>query len=197
MSACAPFAPAFADIDRRREPQCRFQSLDGLGIEAFPVEKRGVRLRVPRRGGLAPRYADLFDPQRPEDGGRVGILRGGGSHTELQDRHPDSEDPDGHAAVHARKGRPALAVPATPATTRKMLFCLDVFHLSVEISLGNTLKIRRPGPGPAACPRFKPSQRYAFFRKSRLSHHSITRRVSRPAPQPRRRRDRAGRRGSV
>ena len=119
-------APAFADIDRRCEAQGGLQSLDGRCGLCFPVEKRGLRLYVARRGGLAARNADLVDPQRFEDGGRIGIVRRRMLRREQEDRHRHGEDSDGYMAVQARKGCPALAAPTPEAGS---LLGSDVFHL--------------------------------------------------------------------
>ena len=119
-------APAFADIDRRCEAQGGLQGLDGRCGLCFPVEKRGLRLYVARRGGLAARNADLVDPQRFEDGGRIGIVRRRMLRREQEDRHRHGEDSDGYMAVQARKGCPALAAPTPEAGS---LLGSDVFHL--------------------------------------------------------------------
>ena len=121
-------ASALAQIDRRCKAQGGLQCLEGRRGLGLPVEKRSLHLHGPRRGGLSPRDADLTYAQRLHDGGRVGRLRGCTARCKQQDRHPDAEHPDGHAAVHARKGRPALAVPAPPAPACGEPFCLDVFH---------------------------------------------------------------------
>ena len=119
-------APAFADIDRRCEAQGGLQGLDGRCGLCFPVEKRGLRLYVARRGGLAARNANLVDPQRFEDGGRIGIVRRRMLRREQEDRHRHGEDSDGYMAVQARKGCPALAAPTPEAGS---LLGSDVFHL--------------------------------------------------------------------
>ena len=147
-------APAFADIDRRCEAQGGLQSLDGRCGLCFPVEKRGLRLYVARRGSLAARYADLVDPQRTEDGGRVGMLRRRTLRREQEDRHRRGEDSDGYMAVQARKGRPAFAAPTPEAGS---LLCLDVFHL-VFCWVDKIIYSGRKA-GPAAPPLFKPLQR--------------------------------------
>ena len=141
-------ASAFADIDRRRKAQGGFQSLDrrrGLG---FPVEKRGVRLGVARGSRLAPGDADFADPQRLEDSGRVGSLRGRTLRRKQQDRHPGGEDPDRPAAAQTRKDRPAFAVPAPPVSDGER-FCLDVFH-GFEIWVKNEKNRIRTGPAALA-----------------------------------------------
>ena len=125
-------ASAFADIDRRREAQSGLQRLDGLRGESFPVEKRGVRPGVPHGSRLGSRDADLTDPQRPEDGGRVGVVRGCAPCREQQDRHSGGEDSDLHVAVQARKDRPALAAPTLEAGNPLLQ---NVFHVVVLFGL--------------------------------------------------------------
>ena len=112
------------------------------------------RLYVARRGSLAARYADLVDPQRTEDGGRVGMLRRRTLRREQEDRHRRGEDSDGYMAVQARKGRPAFAAPTPEAGS---LLCLDVFHL-VFCWVDKIIYSGRKA-GPAAPPLFKPLQR--------------------------------------
>ena len=140
-------APAFADIDRRCEAQGGLQGLDGRCGLCFPVEKRGLRLYVARRGGLAARNADLVDPQRFEDGGRIGIVRRRMLRREQEDRHRHGEDSDGYMAVQARKGCPALAAPTPEAGS---LLGSDVFHLEF---VGLIIKkIGTPGEGLGCAP---------------------------------------------
>ena len=139
-------APAFADIDRRCEAQGGLQGLDGRCGLCFPVEKRGLRLYAARRGRLAARNADLVDPQRFEDGGRIGIVRRRMLRREQEDRHRHGEDSDGYMAVQARKGCPALAAPTPEAGS---LLGSDVFHLEF---VGLIIKKSElPVRGPAAC----------------------------------------------
>ena len=125
-------ASAFADIDRRREAQSGLQRLDGLRGEGFPVEKRGVRPGVPHGSRLGSRDTDFTDPQRPEDGGRVGVVRGCAPCREQQDRHSGGEDSDLHVAVQARKDRPALAAPTLEAGNPLLQ---NVFHVVVLFGL--------------------------------------------------------------
>jgi len=119
MSDLHALAPAFADIDRRCEAQGGLQGLDGRCGLCFPVEKRGLRLYVARRGGLAARNANLVDPERFEDGGRIGIVRRRMLRREQEDRHRHGEDSDGYMAVQARKGSPTSSVGRPTDRTRR------------------------------------------------------------------------------
>ncbi len=121
-----PLAAALAQVDRRNGAQRRLQGLEGRGGRTFAVEKRSVRHRAARGArevARNPHFVDLHDAEHRE---RIGGLRLRDKRRRQEDRHRNREDSECHRTMHARKDRPALAIPP-PEAESPLRF--DFFHL--------------------------------------------------------------------